>query len=152
MLQVPATWPFTKELPFSKKVLFVWAAWAHCSRLPSGKLPSNVLEGAGASQEPSPTKSAGAVVAAVQPSAAVTRGVLDNKEVDMMLDSRYSISLIEEIKCCSKLFYRGNTTSSSLTLVSAAGENIPTPWVHHLAHTVGNSTSQSLRGDSSLLD
>ena len=76
MLEVPATWPFTKE-PFSKKVLFVWAAWAHCLRLPSGKLPRDVPEGAGASQELSPTKSAGVVIAAVQPSAAVTRGVLD---------------------------------------------------------------------------
>ena len=42
------------------------------------------------------TKSAGVVTAAVQPSAAVMRGVWDNKEVDMMLDSGSPISLIEE--------------------------------------------------------
>ena len=92
VLQISAT---TKELPFSKNVLSVWGAWTHYSRFPSGKLPKDV-PGGEASQELSPTKSAGVVAAAIQPSAAATWGVLDKKEVDMMLDSGSSISLIVE--------------------------------------------------------
>ena len=38
----------------------------------------------------------GAVAAAVQPSAAVIQGIVNNKEVDMMVDSGSSISLIEK--------------------------------------------------------
>ena len=93
--------------------------------MPSEKLPRHVPEGAGTSQELSPTKLAGVVAAAVQPSAAVTRGVLNNKEVDMMLDSGSLISLIEESVAAS-FSTEANTTPPSLKLVSAAGENIPT--------------------------
>ena len=49
----------------------MWAPWTHRSRLPSEKLPRGDPEEVGASQELSPTKSAGVVAAAVQPSAAV---------------------------------------------------------------------------------
>ena len=80
--------------------------------------------GAGASQELSPAKSAGVVTAAAQPSAAVARGVLDKREIDMMLDSGSSISLIEESVAAS-FSTEANTTPSSLKLVSAAGDNIP---------------------------
>ena len=51
-------------------------------------------QGAGTSQELSPTKLAGVVAAAVQPCAAVTRGVLNNKELDMMLDSGSSMKKV----------------------------------------------------------
>ena len=81
--------------------------------------------GGGASQELSPTKSAGVVAAAIQPSAAVTQGVLDNKEINMMLDLGSSISLIEESVAVS-LRTKTNTTPSPLKLVSVAGRDIPT--------------------------
>ena len=73
----------------------MWAAWTCGSRLSSGKLPRGVPEREGASQDLNPTKVTDAVAAAIQPSAAVIQGVLNNKEVDLMLESGSSISLIE---------------------------------------------------------
>ena len=106
-------------VPQQRGAIYV-GSWA---TLLKRKLPRDVPEEAVASQELSPTKSAGVVAAAVQPSAAVTRGVLDSKEVNMMLES--SISLIEE-SVAVNLRTKTNTTPSSLKLVSAADKDIPT--------------------------
>ena len=77
------------------------------------------------SQDLSPINLAGAVAAAVQPTAAVIQGVLGNKEVDMMVDSGSSVSLIEQTVAVGFLT-KSNMTESSVRLVSAAGDNIPT--------------------------
>ena len=74
----------------------MWADRTYGQRLLFGKRPRDVPEGAGTSQDLSPIKLAGAVAAAVQPTAAVIQGVLGNKEVDMMVDSGSSVSLIEQ--------------------------------------------------------
>ena len=110
-----------RNCPLAKRCIYM-GSWA---TLLERKLPWDVPEEAGASQELSPTKSAGIVAAAVQPSAAVTRGVLDSKEVNMMLDSGSSISRIEESVVVS-LRTKTSTTPSSLKLVSAADKDIPT--------------------------
>ena len=81
----------------------------------------------GTSQALSPTKLAGAVVAAVRPTTAVIQGALGNKEVDMMVDSGSSISLNEQ-NVAAGFSTEANVTESSIRLVSAAGDNIPTLW------------------------
>ena len=58
-------------------------SWATLLEIAIQETTKGCPRGVGASQELSPTKSAGVVAAAVQPSAAVTRGVLDSKEVNM---------------------------------------------------------------------
>ena len=70
----------------------------------------------GASQDLSPTKVTGAVAAAVQPSPAVIQGVVNNKEVDVMVDSGSSISLIEE-SVAKGFSTEDNTSASSIRLV-----------------------------------
>ena len=65
------------------------------------------------------------MVAAVQPTTAVIQGVLGNKEMDMMVDSGSSISLIEQ-SVAAGFSTEANVTESSIRLVSAAGDNIPT--------------------------
>ena len=77
------------------------------------KITKGCSRGSGVSQELSLTKSAGVVAAAVQPSVAVTCKVLDNKEVNMMLDSGSSI----EESVAANLRTKTNTTPSSLKLV-----------------------------------
>jgi len=84
------------ELSPSQKVLFVWADRTYGQRMLIGKRPRDVPERAGTSQDLSPIKLAGAVAAAVQPTAAVIQGALGNKEVDMIVDSGSSVSLIEQ--------------------------------------------------------
>ena len=125
MLQVPAARPFTKNCPSARRCYLCGQPGHIAADCHQGNYQGMSQRGAEASQELSATKSAGVVVAAVQPSAAVTRGVLDNKEVDMMLDSGSSVSLIEE-SVAANFSTETNTISSSLTLVSAAGKNIPT--------------------------
>ena len=95
MLWVPSTRTLVKELSPSQKALFVWADRTYDQKMLFGKQPKDVPERAGTSQDLSPIKLAGAVAAAVQPTAAVIQGVLGNKEVDMMMDSGSSVSLIE---------------------------------------------------------
>ena len=64
------------------------------------------------------------VIAAIQTSAAVIKGELSNKEVDMMLDSGSSISLVQEcvIPDLSGVRQFGPKEPQ---IVSAAGETIP---------------------------
>ena len=64
------------------------------------------------------------VVAALKSNAAITRGMVGKMEVDIMLDSGSSVSLIQEGVVTDFL---GEKTPSpvGLTLVSAAGEDIP---------------------------
>ena len=64
------------------------------------------------------------VVAALKSNAAITHGMVGKMEVDIMLDSGSSVSLIQEGVVTDFL---GEKTPSpvGLTLVSAAGEDIP---------------------------
>jgi len=107
-------------------VLFVWADRTYGQRLLFEKRPRDVPEGAGMSQDLSPIKLAGAVAAAVHPTAAVIQGVLGNKEVDMMVDSGSSVSLPIEQSVAVGFSTKSKVTESSVRLVSAAGDNIPT--------------------------
>ena len=65
------------------------------------------------------------MAAAVHPTTAVIQGILGNKEVNMMMDSGSSISLIEQSVAAS-FPTEASRTESSVRLVSAAGDSIPT--------------------------
>ena len=64
------------------------------------------------------------VVAAVRSSAAVIKGRLAQKEVDMMVDSGSSISLIEE-SVAKAYVTKTEVPPKGLQLVSAEGKEIP---------------------------
>ena len=113
------------ELPTNKEVLPVWKARAFSKRMLFGKRQRDASNGVGAPQEAvSPSNVANVVVVAtVRSSAAITKGFLDNKEVDMMLDSGSSISLVQESVAIA--FSRPiEAVPSGLKLVSAAGDTI----------------------------
>ena len=64
------------------------------------------------------------VTATVQSSAAVLRGIIGNREVEMMLDSGSTVSLIQE-HIATSLPAVKQLASNGLQLASAAGESIP---------------------------
>ena len=64
------------------------------------------------------------VVATVRSSAAFTRGLLGHKEVDMMVDSGSSLSLIQE-SIAAAYSKRMKAPPEGLELVSAEGKRIP---------------------------
>ena len=90
-----------------------------------GKRQRGASEGAETPQEPiNPPSVVSVVVAAVKSNAATTRGIVENTEVYMMLDSGSSVSLIQE-SVLKDLATRKESPPTGLTLVSAAGEDIP---------------------------
>ena len=64
------------------------------------------------------------VVAAVKSNAAIAREIVENTEVYMMLDSGSSVYLIQE-SVLKDLATKKESPPTGLTLVSAAGEDIP---------------------------
>ena len=115
----------TKGLPSSKEMLFMWKKWTFCKRLLVGKWQRGASEGAETPRKPiSPMNVVSVVVAALKSNAAITHGMVGKMEVDIMLDSGSSVSLIQEGVATDFL---GEKTPSpvGLTLVSAAGEDIP---------------------------
>ena len=90
-----------------------------------GKRQRGASEGAETPQEPvSPPNVVSVVVAAIKSNAAITRGMLGKTEVDVMLDSGSSISLIQE-SIAMELSVKRTPPPVGLTLVSAAGDDIP---------------------------
>ena len=72
----------------------------------------------------SPSAVGNVVVAAVRSSVALTRGLLDQKEVDLLVDSGSSISLIQE--SVATAYYRQiDRAPKGLELTSAEGKEIP---------------------------
>jgi len=120
----------------------VWTAGVHCKRVLVGKHQRGVPEGARTPhvQELSAVKVTGAITAAVQPSAAVTKGMICEREVDMMLDTGSSISLIEESVAAA--FSREDIIPSNVKLVSAAGNSIPVLGCITLPIQLGNLTAR----------
>lgn len=109
-------------------MLFLWTAGIHNWRVPGGKRERGIPHGLG-----TPWKTVGlsgivsehVVVAAIWTSAAaVIKGHLGNKAVDMMLDSGSSISLIHE-SAVPDLSGVSQFVSGEPQIVSAAGEPIP---------------------------
>ena len=123
MLQVPLTRIFTTELPINKEVLLMWKARVFSKGVSFGKRQRGASIGVGAPQEAvSPCNVANVVVVATVRSSAASF-FLDNKEMDVMLDSGSSISLIQE--SVTAAFSRPiEATPNGLKLVSAAGDTI----------------------------
>ena len=65
------------------------------------------------------------VTAAVRSSAAVLTGIIGNTEVQMMVDSGSTVSLIQERIATSLPAVKQLQASNGLQLASAAGETIP---------------------------
>ena len=106
-------------------MLFVWQKWTFCKRLLIRKQQRGASEGGETPQEPiSPPSVVSMVVAAVKSNAATTRGIVENTEVYMMLDSGSSVSLIQE-SVLKDLATKKESPPTGLTLVSATGEDIP---------------------------
>ena len=125
MLSVPSTRPLAKTLSSSKKVLCLWTTWTLSKRMLFGKRQRGAPKREGVPQEAvNPSAVGNVVVAAVRSSAAFTRGLLDQKEVDMLVDSGSSISLIQEsvATAYSKEIKR---PPKRLGLTSADGKEIP---------------------------
>ena len=91
--------------------------------MPIGKWTRDVSEGAEASQEQLKPHRISVVVAAVRLNAATTWGMVGEREVEMMLDSGSSISLIQE-SVAAAFSTEYNTVSFGSKLVSASGDNI----------------------------
>ena len=102
-----------------------------------GKRQRGASEGAETPQEPiRPPSVVSVVVAAVKSNAATTRGIVENTEVYMMLDTRSSVSLIQE-SVVKDLATKREAPPVGLTLVSAAGEDIPVLGCITVALSVG---------------
>ena len=116
---------YTKGLPSSKKMLFMWRKWTFCKIQLVGKWQRGASEGAETPRKPiSPMNVVTVVVAALKSNAAITHGTVGKMEADIMLDSGSSVSLIQEGVATDFL---GEKIPSpvGLTLVSATGEDIP---------------------------
>ena len=92
-----------------------------------GKCQLGIPKGAGAPQELTrPPSSVGnvVVVAAVQSSAAVVKGLLAQRKVGMMVDLGSSISLIQESVIWTYMT-QTKATPKGIHLISAEGKEIP---------------------------
>ena len=97
MLSLPPARAFAAELSRSKAVFLVWPVWTPGKGLPVGKRQRDVPHGPGAFRKAiGPPSVVNVVTAAVRSSAAVLRGIIGNTEVQMMLDSGSTVSLIQE--------------------------------------------------------
>ena len=126
VLPMPSTRPPSEVLPNSKKMLQLWATWTFSKRVSVGKRQRGTPKGAGVPQELTrPPSSVGnvVVVAAVRSSAAVIKGFLAQKEVDMMVDSGSSVSLIEE-SIARAYVTKTEARPKGLQLISAEGKEI----------------------------
>ena len=89
----------------------------------------------------SPSAVGNVVVAAVRSSAALTRGLLDQKEVDMLVDSGSSISLIQE-SVATAYSRQIERAPKGLELTSAEGKDICFR-MYYITLAPGKPTSQS---------
>ena len=91
------------------------------------------------------------VVAALKSNAAITREMVGKMEVDIMLVFGSSVSLIQEGVATDFL---GEKIPSpvGLTLVSAAGEDIPVPGLHYCPIRDRIATSQPLIDNNSVFN
>ena len=126
MLSLPPARAFAAELSRSKAVFLVWPVWTPGKGLPDGKRQRDVLHGPGAFWKAiGPPSIVNVVTAAVRSSAAVLRGIIGNTEVEMMLDSGSTVSLIQECIATRLPAVKQLQASNGLQLASAAGETIP---------------------------
>ena len=117
---------FATELSRSKAVFLVWPFWTPGKGLPVGKQQRDVPHGPGVFRKAiGPPSVVNVVTAAVRSSAAVLRGIIGNTEVEMMLDSGSTVSLIQERIATSLPAVKQLQASNGLQLASAAGETIP---------------------------
>ena len=117
---MPTARTHTEGLSTSKEMLLMWTEWTPCKRLLVRKRQRGASEGAETPQEPvSPPNVVSVVVAAVKSNAAITRGMLGKTEVDVMLDSGSSISLIQE-SIAMELSVERTPPPVGLTLVSSS--------------------------------
>ena len=125
MLPVSPARSSAAKLSRSEAVFRVWSAWTPGKGLPFGKRQRDAPPGPGAFRKTiGPPIVVNVVTAAVQSSAAVLRGIVGSREVEMMLDSGSTISLIQE-SVATGLPAVKQLASNELQLVSAAGEPIP---------------------------
>ena len=86
-----------KILSIGKEMLCLWTTWTPSQRMLFGKRQWGTFKREGVPREAvSPSAVGNVVVATVRSNTAFTRGLLDQKDVDMLVDSGSSISLIQE--------------------------------------------------------
>ena len=126
VLSLPPGRAFAAELSRSKAVFLTWPVWTTGKGLPVRKQQRDVLHGPGAFQKAiGPPSVVNVVTAAVRSSAAVLTGIIGNTEVQMMVDSGSTVSLIQERIATSLPAVKQLQASNGLQLASAAGETIP---------------------------
>ena len=97
VLSLPPARAFAAELSRSKAVFLVWPVWTPDKGLPVRKRQRDVPHGPRAFRKAiGPPGVVSVATAAVRSSAAVLRGIIGNREVEMMLDSGSTVSLIQE--------------------------------------------------------
>ena len=95
MLSLPSARTSLTAVPKVKGMLCVWSPWTHSQGLSVGKRERGVPSGPGTPRaQVSPPSVSNVVVAAVHPSAAVLKGRLGDIEVDILLDSGSTVSLV----------------------------------------------------------
>ena len=78
-------------------MLCLWTTWTPSQKMLFWKRQQNTFKREGVPQEAvSPSAVGNVVVATVTSNTAITQGLLDQKDVDMSVDSKSSISLIQE--------------------------------------------------------
>ena len=104
----------------------MWPEGTHCQRLQAGKWKRGTQFGPWASPDvlgPFKAVDADVVIAAVRSNTAIVRGQLGSVDMDMMLDSRSSVSLVRK-DILSEVSEVCAAASRELRLVTAAGEPI----------------------------
>ena len=106
-------------------MLCLGTTWTPSQRMLFGKRQRGTFKRKGVPQEAvSPSAVGNVVVAFVRLNTAITRGLLDQKDVDMLVDSGSSISLIQEggATVFSRMIEK---SPKGLQLISAEGKEIP---------------------------
>ena len=126
VLSLPPARAFAAELSRSKAVFLVWPVWTPDKGLPVRKRQRDVPHGPSAFRKAiGPLGVVNVATAAVRSSAAVLKGNIGNREVEMMLDSGSTVSLIQERIATSLPAVKQLQASNEWQLASAAGEPIP---------------------------
>ena len=110
------------KLSSVKKVFCLWSTGPSGQGLSFGKHERDASGGAGAS--PATVSPHHTVVAAAQVSATTVQGRVGDKEVEVMLDSGASISLVQK-DTATRLSRSQPVSEASVHVVSATGETIP---------------------------